>query len=111
MCFRRFFSFCDMQNLHRRARSLVTFGGVSRTCHSNSSERTVEVTGVDIKPADCSGRPQFDDRPVPTPLSPLRSSTLKTLTSHGGGCVAWFPSHHRERRSDQIALSGSLQAV
>jgi len=111
MCFRWFFSFCDMQNLHRRPRSLVTFGGgMSRTCHSNSSEHTIEVTGIDIKPAYCSGRPQLDDRPVATSLDTPQFNS-QTLTSHGRCCADGFPSRHKERRSDQIALSDSLQAV
>jgi hypothetical protein len=50
---------------------------VPKIHHLNTSEHTIEVARVDIKPAYCSSRPQFNDRPVATALGFLYSSALK----------------------------------
>jgi len=43
----------------------------------DASEYTIEVAGIDIKPAYCSSHPQFNDRPVAMALGFLCISVLK----------------------------------
>src|SRR5712671_515642 len=83
----------------------------SRIHHLISRAHTVEVTSVDIEPINCSCCPQLDDRPVTTEFGFSLEFSSQSLTSHNRNYGAGFPNHHKGRRWDRIALSGSVKAV
>jgi hypothetical protein len=65
---------------------------VSRIHHLSPREHTIEVAGVDIKPAYRSSHPQFDDCPVTTALVFLCSSVFKCLPVRVGIVSTGFPA-------------------